>query len=154
MSATSSALTGKSRRERSVCGTTPQRPGATTRPATGSSSPVSARKSVVLPPPFGPRTAARSPAPDGERHVAQDGAGAVGERHALARDGDVRGRRTGRAAGPPGRVGRVGLRPAHRAAIRHPRAPPVKPRSIASALWISLATYVAPSEPFGPSESP
>ena len=32
MSATSSALTGKSRRERSVWGTTPQRGGASTRP--------------------------------------------------------------------------------------------------------------------------
>ena len=56
------ALTGKSSRERSVCGTTPKRAGATRVPASGSSSPSSTRNSVVLPPPLGPRTPMRSPA--------------------------------------------------------------------------------------------
>ena len=62
MRATSSALTGKSSRERSVCGTTPKRAGARSVPAMGASSPRRTRKSVVLPPPFGPRTPMRSPA--------------------------------------------------------------------------------------------
>ena len=60
--ATSSALTGKSSRERSVCGTTAKRAGARSVPAMGASSPSSTRKSVVLPPPLGPRTPIRSPA--------------------------------------------------------------------------------------------
>ena len=62
MSATSSALTGKSRRERSVCGTTAKRAGASSVPASGASSPSRTRKSVVLPPPLGPSTPMRSPA--------------------------------------------------------------------------------------------
>ena len=38
--------------------------------------------------------------------------------------------------------------------MRQPRAPPVKPRVIASAFACSIARYVAPVEPFGPSVSP
>ena len=61
MSATSRAETGKSSRERSVCGTT-RAPRRALEPPAGASSPVRTRKSVVLPPPFGPRTPIRSPA--------------------------------------------------------------------------------------------
>ncbi len=63
ISATSSALTGKSRRERSVCGTRATRPaGRSSVPPPTARSPVSTRNSVDFPPPLGPRTAIRSPA--------------------------------------------------------------------------------------------
>ena len=62
MSATSSALTGKSSRERSVCGTYAVTPSIAAVPATAGSSPSRARKSVVLPPPLGPSTATAWPA--------------------------------------------------------------------------------------------
>ena len=39
-------------------------------------------------------------------------------------------------------------------AIAHPRAPPVKPRVIASAFACSIERYVAPRESLGPSVSP
>ena len=61
MSATSRALTGKSRRVRSVWATYAGRPVTCMRPAAGSSSPVRARKRVVLPPPFGPSTQTVTP---------------------------------------------------------------------------------------------
>ena len=38
--------------------------------------------------------------------------------------------------------------------IAQPRAPPVKPRTIASALACSMVTYDAPADPLGPSVSP
>src|SRR5205814_3020981 len=40
------------------------------------------------------------------------------------------------------------------ARIRHRSAPPVKPRTIASAFAASMDRYVAPDEPRGPSVSP
>ena len=60
-SATSNAVTGKSSLVRSVCGTVAESARTSSSPASGRSSPVSRRKSVVLPPPFGPRTAILSP---------------------------------------------------------------------------------------------
>ena len=62
MSTTSKALTGKSSRARSVWGTYAGRPGSSIVPRRIGSSPSSARKSVVLPPPFGPSTPTISPA--------------------------------------------------------------------------------------------
>ena len=62
MSATSSALTGKSSRARSDCATYAGRPATSTSPARAGSSPVSARRRVVLPPPFGPSTQTDVPA--------------------------------------------------------------------------------------------
>ena len=56
MSATSSAVTGKSSLVRSVCATYAGRPLTSTLPASGSSSPRRTRNRVVLPPPFGPST--------------------------------------------------------------------------------------------------
>src|SRR5206468_1652754 len=58
--ATSRALTGKSSRERSVCGTSAQRADSTV-PARAGSVPTSTLKSVVLPPPLGPSTPSRCP---------------------------------------------------------------------------------------------
>ena len=114
MSATSSALTGKSSRERSVCGTTAKRAGARSVPAMGASSPSSTRKSVVLPPPFGPRTPIRSPACSANDTSVSTGARAVAGGQAL------------------------GLHEGQIPAIGHPRAPAVKPRTIASALARSM----------------
>ena len=71
MSTTSNALTGKSSRARSVCGTYAGRPGSSIVPRRTGSSPSSARKSVVLPPPLGPSTPTISPAPGDEADVAQ-----------------------------------------------------------------------------------
>ena len=62
MSATSSAVTGKSNRVRSVWATYAGRPSSSTRPALGSSSPSSTRNRVVLPPPLGPSTHTDRPA--------------------------------------------------------------------------------------------
>ena len=59
--ATSSAETGKSSRERSVCGTDAALPSTSTVPRIGRSSPSRTRSRVVLPPPFGPSSATRRP---------------------------------------------------------------------------------------------
>src|SRR6185503_15127934 len=61
ITATSSAVTGKSSRVRSVWATYAGRPLTSTVPAAGSSSPSSTRNSVVFPPPFGPSTQTDSP---------------------------------------------------------------------------------------------
>ena len=84
ISATSSALTGKSSRERSVCGTVAAAPATSSAPASGGSSPSSTRNSVVLPPPLGPRTATRSPGARRELTSRSTG-GAVARRQPDAR---------------------------------------------------------------------
>ena len=87
ISATSSAETGKSSRERSVCGTQPQRPWTTTSPATGGSSPARTRNRLVLPPPFRAEDRHALAGASGERDVLEGGRAAVAGDEAPALDG-------------------------------------------------------------------
>ena len=146
MSATSSALTGKSRRERSVWGTTPGRPGARQPPGDGRELAGQRAEERRLATAVGAEHADALARGDRERRVAQRHGRAVGEHEALGLDED---------AGPGLEIdGRARGLQGHGPGIVHPRAPPVKPRTIASAFASSLPRYVAPREPAGPSVSP
>ena len=114
MRATSSALTGKSSRERSVCGTTAKRAGARSVPAMGASSPSSSAEERRLAAAVGPQDAHPLAGVQRERHAGEHGRRAV-------------------AGGQP-----LGLHEGQIPAIGHPRAPAVKPRTIASALARSM----------------
>ena len=114
MSATSSALTGKSSRERSVCGTTAKRAGRAQRPRHGRELAEQDAEERRLAAAVGAQDAHALAGVQRERHVGEH-------------------RRRAVAGGQP-----LGLHEDQIPAIGHPRAPAVKPRTIASALARSM----------------